>query len=381
MASHRDALKPEPGARRFARPASLLFMLLVLVGLAAGAGYLQFTGRLGPLTRGASLQYQNWLENIVNDPDNAAYRAEVLRRAIDAYRSTPVGKSLPLRNDAAQVVGRFRIQVAEAEPLDAGAANDAAALPRYAVALTGDGELWHETGGRVRFTGSARITYEVDFHVDQWRAYTWFRCVEIRQSEFICHHIDHLIGQLIPGIVRKAGRQALEESLLPGFTLILDAGGNTWVAPGKVGREFAPRPGPLPETDKDCQTLWNDVSRLEREFRDYLGPIELHVGEELRVSVAAQSLDAQENFGPDILLLTEADFLAYERRYPDELDDDLVLTPVEAGYNVQRQNFEVKGRTGRHYLVIDYTRFGLAHEQWKRQKHPGLVTYYVRLKK
>lgn len=378
MASRRDAPRPEPGARRYARAVSALFMLIVLGGLAGGAGYLHLTGRLGTLTQGAALEYQNWLEQVVNDPDNAAYRAEVLRRAVDAYRTTPVGKSLPLRDDAGHVVGRFRIQVADVTPQPQ---PDPKARPRYDVRISGGGELWHETGGRVRFEGRAELTYEVDFKVDQWKAYCWFTCTDLRKPEFECTHIDNILGQMLPGVVRNAGRAALEESLRPGFTLVLNPGGDTWVAQGKVGREFKPRSGPFAESDRDCETLWNDVSRLERGFRDYLGPLELHTGEELRVTVEALSLDAAENFGPDVLLLSEADFAAYEDCYPRRMAQVPAFKPIEGGFNVQRQNFEVKGRTGRFYLVIDYTEYGLSHEHWKRQKHPGLVKYYVRLKK
>lgn len=380
MAASRKSDRPEPGARRLARPASTLFALVVLATLASGAGYLHYTGRLGGITEGAVVTYRDWIEAVVNDPENESYRAEVLTRVIEEYRTTPVGKSLGLRNDAGQVVGRFRIDVAEVTQL-AGTDNSPAARRRYDVLLRGTGELWHETGGRVRFNGSAEVTYEVDFRVQDWQVYAWFTCEDLRKPEFECTHIDHLLGQLIPGIVRKAGRAALEESLRPGFTLILDAKGNSWCAHGRVGTEFKPRPGPMPETDGDCETLWNDVTRLERDFRDYLGPIDLHPGEELRVTVETQSLDAAENFGPDILLLSESEFQAYEQLYPEDLDKPLRLNPVEGGYNVQRQNFEVKGRTGRFYLLIDYTEFGLSHEQWKRQKHPGLVRYYVRLRK
>jgi hypothetical protein len=370
--------KPEPGTRRLARPASMLFALAVLGSLAAAAGWLHHTGKLGAVTQGAALTYRDWIENVVNDPGNETYRAEVLTRVVDAYRETPVGKSLGLRNDAGQVVGRFRIEVAEVTQL-AAADNSPAARRRYDVALSGSGELWHQTGGRVRFAGSALVTYEVDFRVHNWRVYAWFTCLDLRRAEFECTHIDHVLGQILPGIVRKAGREALEESLRPGFTLVLDSAGNCWCAHGRVGTEFRPRKGPMPETDTDCETLWNDVSRLERGFRDYLGPIELHAGEELRVTVQARGLDPHENFGPDVLLLTESEFFAYEERYPDGFDRPPALNPVEAGYNVQRQNFEVKGRTGRFYL--DYTEFGLSHEQWKRQTRPGLVEYYVRARR
>lgn len=380
MASDRPESKPEPGARKYARPVSGIFAAVVLVGLTIGVSYLHYSGQWNLVTRGAAATYQNWLERFVNDPNNETYRAEVLTRVIDTYRDTPVGKSLPLRNDAGQVVGRFRINKADISQTPP-AANEPATKRRYDVKLDGAGEIWHSTGGRVRFSGSADVSYEVDFRVQEWRVYAWFTCVDLRNANFECTHIDHLLGQLIPGIVRKAGRAALEESLRPGFTLILDPSGDSWVAQGKVGTEFKPRAGPMPEPDKDCETLWNDVSRLERDFRDYLGPIELHNAEELRVTVEAQSLDANENFGPDILLLSESEFLAYEQLYPDNLDMPLRLNPIEGGYNVQRQNFEVTGRKGRYYLLLDYTRHGLSHEQWKRQTKPGLVKYYVRLKK
>jgi len=380
MPSRAKASKPDPTARKFARPVSALFALVVVGALCCGTGYLHFSGRLGGITHSAAATYRDWIEAVVNDPENEEYRAEVLTRVIEEYRDTPVGKSLGLRNEAGQVVGRFRINVAQVSQPTA-VSSEPAARRRYEVKLNGSGEIWHDTGGRCRFNGSAEVTYEVDFRVQDWRVYAWFTCIDLRNALFDCTHIDHILGQLMPGIVRRAGREALEEALKPGFTLILDGSGESWITAGRVGPEFKPRVGPMAESDKDCDTLWNDLSRLERDFRDYLGPIELHEGEELRVTVEAQSLNATENFGPDVLLLSETDFLAYEQRYPHELDRPLELTPVEGGYNVQRQNFEVKGRTGRYYLLLDYTEYGLSHEQWKRQRHPGLVRYYVRVKR
>lgn len=380
MAARKATQAPEPGARRWARPASGLFAMAVLLSLAVGVGYLKLTGRLDPVVQGAAITYRDWIENFVNDPENETYRAEVLARVIDAYRDLPAGKSLGLRNDEGQVIGRFRIAVATITQPGA-ASNVPAERRRYRVALTGNGELWHDTGGRVRFTGSATVDYDVDFKVDDWTVFAWFTCADVSGAQFECTQIDNLLGQLMPGIVRRAGRAALEESLRPGFTLILKPNGDAWLTKGRVGHEYQPRKGPMPETDTDCETLWNDTTRLERGFADYLGPIELRAGEELRVTARASALDPRENFGVDVLCLTAADFAAYEERYPNRLDRPLSLSPVEGGYNVQRQTFEVKDRPGTYFLLLDYTEFGLSHEHWKQQTRPGLVEYYVRIKR
>ncbi len=380
MAARSAKPAPEPGARRWARPASGLFAATVLLALALGAGYLKLTGRLDPVVQGAAISYRNWIEDFVNDPNNESYRAEVLARVIDAYRDLPAGKSLGLRNDAGQVIGRFRISVATISQPQADS-NSPAQRRRYRVALTGNGELWHDTGGRVRFTGSATVDYDVDFKVDDWTVFAWFTCADVTDAQFECSQIDNLLGQLMPGIVRRAGRAALEESLRPGFTLILKPNGDAWLTKGHVGHEYQPRKGPMPETDGDFETLWNDTTRLERGFRDYLGPIELHPGDELRVTAQAVALDPRENFGVDVLCISAADFAAYEERYPNQLDKPLTLAPVEGGYNVQRQSFEVKDRPGTYFLLLDYTEFGLSHEHWKQQTKPGLVEYYVRIKR
>lgn len=366
--------------KRTARRAAAAGLLLVLAALGSGALYLKATGRWGVITAGASLTYREWFEGFINDPDSETYRAAVLERVIAVYRETPVGKSLPLRDDQGRVVGRFRMESAEVtQPFASD--SDAARRRIYDVKLKGKGELWHETGGRVRFEGGASVSYQVDFRSEDWRIYAHFTCREIREPYFVCTHIDHLLARIFSGVVTKAGTAAIEESLQPGFTLVLTADGDTWLAAGHVGKEFRPREGPFAPNEPGAETLYNDTSRLERGFRDYLGPIELRERDELRVTVETEGEQPGASFAVDVVLLDEAAFAAYERAYPDGMETAALPGTVEQSLHMSRAAWSRSGLRGRYYLVLDYTAWGGGIEEWKRQRQAGLARYWVRVKR
>ena len=89
--------------------ASLGFLSIVMIALVTGGVYLKVTDQWDVITGAASLTYQEWFEGIVNDPNNEEYRARLIAHVVEHYRETPSKKSLPLRNDAGHVIGRFRI--------------------------------------------------------------------------------------------------------------------------------------------------------------------------------------------------------------------------------------------------------------------------------
>ena len=378
--SRKGPEQPPLPRKRTARRVAAAVMVLILAALGGGALYLKATGRWGVIAAGATLTYREWFEGFINDPDSETYRAAVLERVIAVYRETPVGKSLPLRDDQGRVVGRFRIENAQVtQPFAADA--DPARRRIYDVKLQGKGELWHETGGRVRFEGGAGVSYQVDFRSEDWRIYAYFTCREIREPWFTCTHIDHLLARIFSGVVQKAGTAAIEESLQPGFTLVLTADGDNWLAAGHVGKEFRPRKGPFETTESDAETLYNDTSRLERDFRDYLGPIELREGDELRVTVEAESEQPGANFAVDVMLLDEAAFADYERSYPDDMEAVVLPGTVEQSLHMSRAAWTRRGLRGRYYLVLDYTAWGGGIETWKRQHHAGLARYWVRVRR
>lgn len=244
MAKAKDKSKSGESLRTRKGKASLGFVSVVMIALITGAVYLQVTDQWSVITGAASLKYQEWFEGIVNDPDNEEYRTQLIAHVVDHYRETPSKKSLPLRNDAGQVIGRFRINTANVTQPHA-ADPDPARRRVYVVDLSGSGELWHETGGRVRFNGVAVVTYQVDFKVEEWAAYAHFECTQIEGASFEHTHIDNFLGKMFPQAVRNAGTKALQESLQPGFTVIAKANGDTYLAAGRVGREFVPRKGAL----------------------------------------------------------------------------------------------------------------------------------------
>ncbi|MCA8945806.1 MAG: hypothetical protein KDB29_06250, partial [Planctomycetes bacterium] len=170
--------------------ASMVFAGLVALLLLTGGAYLQITDQWNVVTAAASLKYEEWVEGVVNHPDNEAMRADLIARVVEHYRETPAKKSLPLRDDEGHVIGRFRINVADvAQPF--ATSEDPAQRRIYTVDLSGQGELWHETGGRVRFHGSALVTYVVDFEIDDWAAYAHFQCTDVEHPQFECDHIDN----------------------------------------------------------------------------------------------------------------------------------------------------------------------------------------------
>lgn len=361
--------------------ASLVFAGLMLLTLGAGGAYLQVTEQWGLISGAAVLKYQDWFEGLVNDPANEEYRTALLNHVVDYYKETPDGKSLPLRNEEGQVIGRFRINAAKVEQPHKDSEN--LAMRRiYTVDLTGSGELWHERGGRVRFTGSAFVTYAVDFKLDDWAAYAWFECQGVDKPRFECEHIDNILGKIFPAAVRNAGTAALDESLRPGFTVIARSNGDTWLAAGRVGKEFRPRKGPYPETDIEdgFETIHNDVTLLHAGFRDYLGPIELFEGSELRMTLETESLEPRKTLGVDVYVLTEEQFQHYEHFYPKDMHGLRELPSLDARIDMHKLNLSREGLSGNIYILIDYTGWGSGKDPEDRAE-AGLVKYYVRAKR
>ncbi|MCA8919303.1 MAG: hypothetical protein KDB32_09515 [Planctomycetes bacterium] len=361
--------------------ASMVFAGLVALLLLTGGAYLQITDQWNVVTAAASLKYEEWVKGVVNHPDNEAMRADLIAHVVEHYRETPAKKSLPLRDDEGHVIGRFRINVADvAQPF--ATSEDPAQRRIYTVDLSGQGELWHETGGRVRFHGSALVTYVVDFEIDDWAAYAHFQCTDVEHPQFECDHIDNILGKIFSGAVRSAGTKALDESLRPGFTVIAKTNGDTWLAAGKVGREFVPRKGPYPETDADegFETITNDVSLLHPGFRDYLGPIELFDDAELRITMEAESLEPPKTVGIDVYVLTEEQYEQFEHFYPGDMDRLAKLDSIEFRHDMQKLNMTTTGLSGNVYILLDYTGWGSGKDPEDRAE-AGLVKYYVRAKR
>ncbi|MCB9894197.1 MAG: hypothetical protein H6839_07105 [Planctomycetes bacterium] len=380
-ASKKSERKSAESLRSGKGKASLAFAGAVLAVLAGGATYLQLTDQWGVVTGAAALKYQNWFEGLVNDPDNEEYRTELITHVVEHYKQTPSKKSLPLRNDAGQVVGRFRIKSAEVDQPNRGS-TDPAERRIYTVDLQGSGELWHETGGRVRFHGTAFVTYSVDFKVEDWAALAYFQCLDVQRPKFECDHIDNILGQIFIGAVRSAGTEALDESLRPGFTVIAKANGDTYLAGGKVSASFTPRKGPFEETDagEGFETIQNDVTLLHAGYRDYLGPIELFDDSELRVTIETESLEPRKTFGADVYILNEEQFQLYESHYPSKLDDLKELPRLDSRYDVSKLNMDRQDLTGNVYILIDYTGWGNGRDPDDRAE-AALVRYYVRAKR
>lgn len=381
MAKAKDKSKSGESLRTRKGKASLGFVSVVMIALITGAVYLQVTDQWSVITGAASLKYQEWFEGIVNDPDNEEYRTQLIAHVVDHYRETPSKKSLPLRNDAGQVIGRFRINTANVTQPHA-ADPDPARRRVYVVDLSGSGELWHETGGRVRFNGVAVVTYQVDFKVEEWAAYAHFECTQIKGASFEHTHIDNFLGKMFSQAVRNAGTKALQESLQPGFTVIAKANGDTYLAAGRVGREFVPRKGPYEEFDAGdgFETIHDDVTLLHAGYRDYLGPIELFDDAELRFTLEAESLDARKSLGVDVYILTEAQFQQYEQFYPDDLDKLHELPCIEAVHDMKKINRTLTGLRGNVYILIDYTEFG-SNKDPDDFADAGLIKYYIRAKR
>jgi len=360
---------------------STAFAATVLLALFSGGAYLQVTDQWSIITAAADMKYQAFVEDVVNDPDNEALRADVIERFINHYRETPAKKSLPLRNATGQVIGRFRINSVIVNQPHKDAA-DPAKRRIYTVDLAGGGELWHETGGRVRFTGTAFVTYSVDFTLEEWATYAYFECISVERPHFECQHIDNILGQIFKAAVRNAGTEALSESLRPGFTVIARANGDTWLAAGRVGKNWRPAKGPFVETDTEAgfETAYNDVTLLHPGFRDYLGPIELFDGAELRITLEAVSLEARKSIGADVYILTEQQFRQFEDFYPANLDQLKKLDSLDAVYDVQRLHRDVPLIRGNIYILIDNTGWNSAKDPADRAK-AGVVSYYVRAKR
>lgn len=376
-------VEEKPSARNSLRTrkgkASVVFAGAVIVALLSGGVYLQATDQWNVITSAANLRYQTFVEDFVDDDEDL--RTEVIARAIAHYRETPAKKSLPLRNEAGQVIGRFRINVASVDqPFKEDA--DAAKRRIYTVDLAGSGELWHETGGRVRFHGSALVTYAVDFRVEGWAVFCYFECVNVERAKFECEHIDNLLGQIFKAAVRNAGTTALDEALRPGFTVIARSDGETWLAAGKVDKRFTPRKGPYAEADVDegFETIHNDVTLLHAGFRDYLGPVELFDGAQLRITLEAKPTEARKTFGANVYVLTEEQFQHFEDFYPRNLDKLQKLENLDAVYDVQKLNRDVSDLNGNIYILIDNTGWGTTKDPEDRAE-AGIVKYYVRAKR
>jgi hypothetical protein len=242
--------------------------------------------------------------------------------------------------------------------------------------------LWHETGGRVRFTGTALVTYSVDFKFDDWSAWAYFECVNVERAKFECEHIDNILGQIFKAAVRNAGTAALDESLRPGFTVVARSDGETWLAAGRVDKTWRPRKGPYIESDAGdgFETIHNDVTLIHPGFRDYLGPIELFDDAELRITLETESLQQRKTIGADVYVMTEEQFKQFEDFYPDNLDKLRKLESFDAVYDVQKLNRDLTGLSGNVYILIDNTGWCSAKDPEDRAK-AGLIRYYVRAKR
>lgn len=381
MGRRKKSIKPGESLRTRKGKASTGFAAIVVLSLITGGVYLQVTDQWGAITSAAGYRYSEFVEEVVNDPGKEAMRAKLLERVIEHYKETPARKSLPLRNDDGHVVGRFRIDVADVDQPHQGS-KDAALRRIYTVDLSGSGELWHETGGRVRFTGTAFVTYHVDFKVKDWAAYAYFECVEIENARFECTHIDNILGQIFSGVVRRAGTEALTESFQAGFTVIARANGDTYLAAGEVGPEFTPRKGPNEEHDKDdgFETITNDVTLLHAGYRDYLGPIELFDGSELRITMESESLEPAKSFGMDVYILTEKQFEHFEAFYPGDMRSLRKLDSIEQRIDMQKLNMTREDLAGNIYILIDNTGWGSGKDPDNRAG-AGLVKYYVRARR
>jgi hypothetical protein len=379
MAKSKDA----PGARESLRTrkgkASIGFAGAVIIALTTGGVYLQATDQWGVIAGAAELKYRAFVEDTIND--NEQLRTDIIEHAVEHYRETPAKKSLPLRNEAGHVIGRFRINAANvAQPYRDDA--DHAKRRIYTVDLAGAGELWHEVGGRVRFRGSAFVTYAVDFKIEEWAVYCYFECLSVERAKFECEHIDNLLGQIFKAAVRNAGTAALDEALRPGFTVIARSDGETWLAAGRVDKRYTPRKGPYEEIDikEGYETIHNDATLLHAGFRDYLGPIELFDDAKIRITLEAHPLDARRTFGADVYVLTEEQFQHFEDFYPDNMSKLSKLENIDAVNDVQKLNRELDALSGNIYILIDNTGWGSSKDPDDRAD-AGIVRYYVRARR
>lgn len=355
-------------------------LLAALVGLGSAA-WVAWGDRLPGAFQIAEQRYSGLVAAFINDPNNAGLRADMIESVVDHYRETPAGKSLPIRDESRRVVGRFRIHRCDVRQPWADSADD---LKRrtFLVELEGEGEMWHETGHRVRFSGGAEVVYVIDFRIEDWTVYSYFTCAELRNEVFGVTHIDHVLGKLFTDVVNERGREALREALEPGFTIVTDASGDSHVAFGRVGRGWTPPKGEFDPPDQDAETISNARSFLAPGFRDYIGPFELAPGDELRVLMELDTLGAPKPFGVDVLLLNAATFRDYDSLYPDALNDGAEgfrPTAAEARWNTTRTSFTRTGLRGAYYLVIDHTAFGAGERP--APEFPCEVRCYARVRR
>ncbi|MCC6149959.1 MAG: hypothetical protein IT461_06900 [Planctomycetes bacterium] len=321
--------------------------------------------------------YGSALSDYLNAPENESVRAAMIEQLVGIYKETPAGKSLALRDEQDRVIGRFRIDKADV-------LRDQKQPRRFEVKLSGHGELWHEKGGRVRFEGSADVTYDIDFKLDSARlmAYSHFTCVKLANVNFNLLHVDNFLARMFTSVVETAGREAMEESIKPGFTIITRDDTESWLALGKVDKDFVPRKGPNPETDEGTDTICNDISLLQYGFRDYLGPFEMYAGDELRMSLDVRGLEGREAPGVDLLVVSEDDLKRYEALYPDKLGkdlDNLTLKPIIEYNNSKSLKFTRDDLKGRYYVIIDRTTWGRGNQV--KNEAAAEVSYYGRIKR
>ena len=319
--------------------------------------------------------YGSALSEYLNAPENETVRAAMIEQLVDIYKETPAGKSLALRDSQDRVIGRFRIDKADV-------IRDQKKPRRFEVKLTGHGELWHEQGGRVRFEGGADVTYDIDFKLDSARlmAYSHFTCAKLANVHFNLLHVDNFLARMFTSVVETAGREAMEESIKPGFTIITRDDTESWLALGKVDKDFVPRKGPNPETDERADTICNDISLLQYGFRDYLGPFEMYSGDELRISLDVRGLEGREAPGVDLLVVSEEELKRYEALYPDKLGKDLealTLKPIIEYNNSKSLKFTRNDLKGRYYVIIDRTAFGRGNQV--KNEAAAEVSYYGRI--
>ncbi|MCC6573819.1 MAG: hypothetical protein IT462_08510 [Planctomycetes bacterium] len=367
--------------RNIGSVASLAPLVLIL---ALTIVYDQFKHQLRGHIDAAGITYADWVGNFINSPDNEAARTELISRVVGVMRDTPVGKSLPLRDEQQRVIGRFRINEATvSQP----AANSPIAQERrrYDVRMKGDGELWHSAGGRVRFSGSADVQYVINTNVvaREFKVYAYFDCLEIREITFEITHVDNLLARIFSGFVNDAGKRAIQEGIMPGFTIITQADGKSYVAPGRATLDFKPREGPNKE-EQGWETLSNDVRLLRKDFRDYLGPFQAPAGAELRINLTVAGEGGKPAPGVDLLLVHAEAFKQYDDRYMSGTPGNMAgleIAAVEQRWSTRELAYAGRPEPGMYYLVIDRTVFGKGDQTAQLSDIAAEVSYYVRMKR
>lgn len=301
------------------------------------------------------------MPGVVNDPGNLSLRRAILAFGTEQICAEMLARSAPLRLTADQpVIGRFFPTSCSSQALDNG---------NLFIQFGGFGYAWTSITQRMGFDAGGAIEFRHDFLMHRDDMYVYFQQQALTASSFRIRMVENAMaaaasklpiplvggGNTVQSIAEQFGQQLLRGEMSRGFTVVRHPDGSARFGLGLVER------GSLPAAPYERSAfgveLYNDVSEVSAEEQDFVGPIRMPKGGDIRVRASTDGVDATD------LLLTAQPVQA---PLPDPWLDNYLnvarlqppLTPPAVSLTIPRgQPLDRVFRLGpgNYFLVLDHS--------------------------